>query len=261
MGFIRDDLYKMYWDISQDDLSLVRRKFLSAKPFPHIVIDNLFKREELFQVAMQFPKVTDGNWWKYDNVLEKKLAKNNLEEMPELIRNLISELQSNRFVSLLERITGIDSLITDHTLNGGGLHQIVRGGKLDVHADYNYHPATRLDRRLNALLYLNPWWESHYGGNLELWQPDMSECAVSIAPLFNRLVIFAVTDDALHGHPEPLTCPEEESRKSIALYYYTNGRPAWECTPPHSTIFKRRPQDPIKEEDELLRQQRAKRRI
>lgn len=238
-----------------------KEKYLSAQPFPHIVIDHFFRSSLLIHLADQFPKPRDGTWWKYDNVLERKLAKNNLEELPEAMRHLVWELQSNHFVSLLEKITGIEGLITDHTLNGGGLHQIVRGGKLDIHADYNYHPITRLDRRLNVLLYLNPSWLSSYNGNLELWDANMSVCEQSIMPIFNRMVIFSVTDTAYHGHPDPLQCPEDQSRKSIALYYYTNGRPAHEKTEPHSTIFKRRPQDPILEEHELLRQQRAKRRF
>jgi hypothetical protein len=26
----------------------------------------------------------------------------------------------------------------------------------------------------------------------------------------------------MHGQPDPLTCPEDRSRRSIALYYYTS---------------------------------------
>lgn len=257
MNYISDCRY----DQVSHNASDFREQYLTAKPFPHLVLDGFFKTTPLLEVVDLFPKPTDGNWWKYDNVLEKKLAKNNLEELPEPIKHLVWEMQSNRFVALLEKLTGIEGLITDHTLNGGGLHQIVRGGKLDIHADYNYHPVTRLDRRLNVLLYLNLGWYTPYQGNLELWRPDMSECGVSIVPDFNRMVIFSVTDTAFHGHPEPLQCPEDVSRKSIALYYYTNGRPEYERSPPHSTIFKRRPQDPLIEEHEALRELRAKRRL
>ena len=42
---------------------------------------------------------------------------------------------------------------------------------------------------------------------------------------FNKLVIFNTTDFSFHGHPEPLKCPDNVTRKSLALYYYTNGRP------------------------------------
>jgi Rps23 Pro-64 3,4-dihydroxylase Tpa1-like proline 4-hydroxylase len=167
----------------------------------------------------------------------------------------------NRFVNFLEKLTGIEGLITDHTLNGGGLHQILRGGKLDIHADYNYHPITQLDRRLNVLVYLNENWHPGWGGNLELWNKDMSSCEKSIEPFFNRVVIFSTNDDSFHGHPDPLECPETESRKSIALYYYTNGRPESERSAPHSTLFKRRPCDPVIPEYEDLRKQRAVRRV
>jgi hypothetical protein len=42
-----------------------------------------------------------------------------------------------------------------------------------------------------------------------------------------------------------LTCPEGLSRKSIALYYYTNGRPAEEVSRSHSTLYQRRPGEGI----------------
>ena len=56
----------------------------------------------------------------------------------------------------------------------------------------------------------------------------MSKSVVKIAPLFNRLAMFSTTDFSWHGLPDPLTCPPDRSRRSIALYYYTNGRPAGE---------------------------------
>ena len=52
----------------------------------------------------------------------------------------------------------------------------------------------------------------------------------------------------VHGHPEPLTCPEGWTRKSLALYYYTNGRPAEEIKDrEHSNIFKARPGEDLTE--------------
>lgn len=231
------------------------------QPFPHLVIDGLFDHNQLLGIGATFPKPSSGIWWQYKNVLEKKLARNDLHHLPVNIQWLIYQLQSNYFVSFLEEITGIGGLIVDHTLNGGGLHQIVRGGKLDIHADYNYHPVTKLDRRLNVLIYLNQDWKPEWKGNLELWNKDITKCEQSIAPLFNRMVIFGTTDTAWHGHPDPLECPEDQSRKSIALYFYTNGRPTHERTHPHSTIFKRRPQDPFNLEEEQIRQKRAIKRI
>ena len=57
------------------------------------------------------------------------------------------------------------------------------------------------------------------------------------------MAIFSTTDFSYHGHPDPLNCPENRSRKSIALYYYSNGRPSYEINQGleiHSTLFKER---------------------
>ncbi len=74
------------------------------------------------------------------------------------------------------------------------------------------------------LVYLNEDWPEEYGGELELWSRDMQSCERRIRPLAGRCVIFNTTADSFHGHPRPLSCPDGKTRKSIALYYYTQGR-------------------------------------
>lgn len=123
------------------------------------------------------------------------------------------------------------------------MHQIIPGGFLKVHADFNYHPTTSCHRRLNLLLYLNRDWSDSWDGNLEMWAQDVSRCVKSVTPILNRCVIFATTDYAYHGHPRPLRCPAGHTRKSLALYYYTVTRPTDEVTRPHSTLYKRTPQE------------------
>jgi hypothetical protein len=121
------------------------------------------------------------------------------------------------------------------------LHQILRRGYLKVHADFNKHPQFGLDRRVNVLCYLNRDWQPEWGGQLELWDADMQCPVQSIDPVFNRMVIFTITDTAFHGHPDPLRCPPDRTRRSLAFYYYSNGRPAAEDAGVHSTLFQRRP--------------------
>lgn len=230
-------------------------------PFPHIVIDDFLEEDVVNTLFESFPSQSDIAWWKYDNVFEKKLAQNNALILPPVYREIFKEFNSGEFIKFLEQLTSISGLLPDPHLGGGGLHQILPGGKLDVHADFNFHNDLWLHRRLNMLVYLNKEWKDEWNGHLELWDKGMLGCEKKIAPIFNRCVIFSTTDTAFHGHPEILLCPDGMSRKSIAMYYYTGKRPAIEVSRPHSTLYQRRPQDVISTEVEMLRKKRAVGRI
>jgi Rps23 Pro-64 3,4-dihydroxylase Tpa1-like proline 4-hydroxylase len=217
-----------------------RQDYLTAKPFPHLVFDNLFDPALLDDVLSEFPAPGQIRWQQFDNNQEIKLAAASETNFGPTTRLLMYHLNSFTFLEFLSHVTGIENLLPDPGFDGGGLHQIQRGGKLGVHADFNKHPRYNLDRRLNMLIYLNKDWREEYGGHLELWDRDMKGCEARVLPVFNRVMIFATTDFTFHGHPDPLRCPEGMSRKSLALYYFSNGRPAEETTGEHSTIFKAR---------------------
>lgn len=100
-----------------------------------------------------------------------------------------------------------------------------------------------MDRRVNVLVYLNEDWKEEYGGHFELWNSEMTKCETKISPKFNTLAMFSTTSNSFHGHPDPLNCPENRSRKSLALYYYSNGRPESEAIAfkqSHNTLFVQR---------------------
>lgn len=219
--------------------------FQHARPFPHIVVDGIFPEELLDAILAEYPEPEDGPWESFDSAAELKLALADTENMGPATRHLLAELNGQVFVDFLERLTGIAGLIPDPHYDGGGLHQIRRDGFLKVHADFNRHTRLPLDRRLNVLLYLNHDWPEEFGGHLELWDKSMTQCAERVLPAFNRMVVFATTDFAYHGHPDPLTCPQNRARRSMALYYYTNGRPASEVSYTHTTVFRARPDETI----------------
>ena len=218
-----------------------RSEYSQVSPFPHVVIDDFLPPSVLEAVLNEFPQAKSGNWKIFENASEKKLASIHELQMGKLTRFLLYQLNSSTFLTFLEQLTGIDGLIPDPHFVGGGLHQIKRGGYLKMHVDFNHYERLKLDRRLNLLIYLNQNWSEAYGGHLELWDQDMTRCEKKILPIFNRCVIFSTTDFSYHGHPEPLTSPEDTTRKSLALYYYSNGRPAIEVGAAHSTIFRERP--------------------
>ncbi len=219
-----------------------RREYAAAEPFPHIVIDDFLPKAVLERVISEIPRPGEVGWIEFDDARGKKLASKFETQLGSATRALLYQLNSSVFVDFLETLTGISGLVPDPHLWGGGVHQIVRGGFLKVHADFNRHPRLKLDRRLNLLLYLNTEWQEEWGGHLELWDHDMTECRKKILPIFGRCVVFSTTDFAYHGHPDPLNCPAGTTRKSLALYYYSNGRPRSETAGEHySTPFRRRP--------------------
>ena len=196
-------------------------------PFPSIVIENFFDKDYLNQVLLDFPDLSKiYSSQKYMNKNEIKYANNDYDNFPYSIKNFFNFLNSDYFLNFLQKLTSIkEKLIADSELNGGGLHEIKKGGVLKIHTDFSKHPSLNLDRRINVLIYLNKNWEEKYGGFLELWDKDMSECKKRILPIFNKMVIFSTNDFSNHGHPDPVTCPDDQSRKSIALYYFSKGRP------------------------------------
>ncbi len=218
-------------------------KYNNAIPYPHIVIDDFFDENVLDQLLIDFPKNIEKIGDKIDNKAELKLGLNNTKKFSLKTNNFINFLNSFIFLEFLQNLTNIDeTLISDPYLQGGGLHELKNGGYLNVHSDFNKHSKTKLDRRLNVLIYLNKNWNNDSGGQLELWDKEMKKCCQSIIPKFNRMVIFSTTSFSYHGNPNKVKCKDSESRKSIALYYYSNGRPLDEINMgDHSTIFRKRP--------------------
>lgn len=209
-------------------------------PFPHIYFDNFLPTEAAEAALRDFPQPKELSWSEFNNPNERKLAFDAVEYLPPAVRNVLFYLNSRPIVKFLENLTGISGVIPDPYYLGGGLHQIKPGGKLAIHADFNRHEQMRLDRRINLLIYLNKDWKEEYGGHFELWNRDMTAAEQKILPIFNRCAIFSTTSYSYHGHPDPLTCPPGRTRKSLATYYYSNGRPQEEINPAHSTLFQER---------------------
>jgi|688.fasta_scaffold91311_7 Rps23 Pro-64 3,4-dihydroxylase Tpa1-like proline 4-hydroxylase len=223
----------------------MRTAYSKAYPFPHIVIDNFLPETIISEIHKELTTndvwYTEGNKWIHDYQVNKFFLPSGKEGEVEEIHStvpktglIIDYLNSNEFIGFLEELTGIPNLRSDSEyMHGGGIHKINTGGQLAVHLDYNVHPITKKYRKLNLLLYLNPNWKPEWGGNLELWTKNDSHPATSIEPFFNRCVIFTISPTSFHGHPEPMTCPEDVSRYSIALYYFSEEQPKIE----HPVVF------------------------
>lgn len=230
------------YDRWEKQLPTLAEKYRTASPYPSIVVDGFLDPDFARQVAASYPPPDSDYWTHYNHVNEKKLAQTNRAKIPPIPLEAINELNSPRFIAFLSKLTGIPNLIPDPSLAGGGMHQIKKGGFLNVHADFTSHPFEKnWARRVNVLVYFNEGWQDSYGGHLELWDRKAKNCEKQILPIFNRAVVFSTDPDAFHGHPHPLTCPETTARKSIALYYFTveKSKPL-----SRSTEYKPDPNDP-----------------
>ena len=195
-------------------------EYRAAAPFPHILLEDFIDEGLLKHVYNHYPKAQSGV--KFDRTHEKLKYQYHPEKVQDdLTRNLLYALNSEPFIKFLSSLTGIKGLIPDTYFAGGGLHETRHGGKLGIHADFNIHGTMQLKRRLNILIYLNENWDKEFGGYLELWDKEMKACVKSVKPELGNCLIFNTDLDSYHGHPDPLTCGNDRSRRSIAMYYYT----------------------------------------
>jgi Rps23 Pro-64 3,4-dihydroxylase Tpa1-like proline 4-hydroxylase len=226
--------------INSIDLKKASLEFKRSDSFDHIVIDNFLKEDFALKLARSFPSPSQQKWWSYKNQLEKKLAFNDIEKLDPCFQDFFIEVNSDNFTNFLAELSGIEKLFSDPSLNGGGLHLIKRGGKLDVHEDFNIHRGLGMLRTLNLIVYLNEGWKEEWGGHLELWDATMTTKSKSVLPVFNRAVIFRTDMNSNHGHPHPLECPEDRYRISLATYYYRQVEDI-ERIPYRSTTYKKLP--------------------
>ena len=130
-------------------------KYINAEPFPSIYFDHFFNEEFLSDVLDEFPNLGDKSDIQYNNPNEVKLASRGEQKFGKKTKVLMHFLNSEPFLNFLTELSGIEKLLPDPYFEGGGCHQIKPGGMLKIHADFNKHRVTGLDRRLNFLIYLN----------------------------------------------------------------------------------------------------------
>ena len=227
-----------------DELS---REFQAATPFRHVVIDEFLAPAFCRELMDAFPAFDRERARNEMGEVGLKAEFPNLPQLGPAYARLDAMLRSREFLAFTSRITGIPDLVYDPAYLGGGTHENLSGQELDVHVDFNLHPATHFHRRLNAILFLNPEWCEQWGGALELhlnpWLPPEQDMVKTVLPLANRCVVFETTERSWHGFKK-IVLPEEKkhlSRRSIAVYYYTSQRPKQETAPPHATVYVQRP--------------------
>jgi Rps23 Pro-64 3,4-dihydroxylase Tpa1-like proline 4-hydroxylase len=230
-------------------------------PFRHVVIDQFLPDHFADKIYRELKKVEiTPEWYRYENHFEKKIATDNWSLFPPTVNHFFLTSFASPFIEMVEKYMGIDGLIPDPHLRGGGVHIHLTGTKLDVHKDFVYLDKLKLYRRVNAIWFANKQWDEEWNGALEFWSKDMQSCVRKIYPKFNRLVIFE-TPNSPHGLPEEIKCPDIHRRMSLAMYFYSVEKPKGIGDEKHSTMFLKRPGDETSEEIEALRAKRNQGRL
>jgi Rps23 Pro-64 3,4-dihydroxylase Tpa1-like proline 4-hydroxylase len=246
------------WIINIDNL---KTKFINAEPFENIVIDNFLNNEYAEKLSDLFPNNYE-KWYKYENPIEVKYAFDEINILPEELKNYFYILSTKIFINKIQKLTNINELEFDEYLHGAGLHSHSTNGRLNIYLDYEKHPYSGKERRINIILFLSKEWKSEWNGANELWNKEISECVLKTDVKFNRAIIFKTNDISWHGIPDKILCPNDVYRKSLAYYYVS----------PLNTIkpyneyrqkakYSKRPNDKYDKNLEKLYKIREKRRI
>jgi hypothetical protein len=223
-------------------LPALSKKYRENKPVPHLHLDGFLTDEAAAVLEEEFPRPDSNQWTHYQHQNENKHGMTRRELFPPKLGAAADELNSPEFVDWLSKLTGIPGLLADPGLEGGGLHQSGPGGYLNVHTDFSHHHYHKnWKRQINLILYLNEGWQDQWGGAIELWDPNMQHCVAKYPPRLNTALIFNTNEISYHGFPAPLSCPEGESRKSLAFYYYTEEEGTKVSV--RSTNYRARPED------------------
>ena len=197
----------------------LKKEFDNAHPCKYVVLPNFLTEELATSLYENFPKIDTLNV-KRKSLNENKSEDYHFERFHSDFTTLKNVVSSKEMYVFMEAITGIKGLCTTDDSLGSGVHQGQNGSYVDVHIDVNYNPDKNLWRRVNLLIYLNKNWKPEYGGELELWNKEMTQCEATVPCDFNRAIIFITDENSPHGYRK-INVPEGETRKSFYTYYFT----------------------------------------
>ena len=126
MSIIHSNLF------TPSNLAQMKASFNEAKPYKHLVIDDIILPEMAEQIFAAFPKEEVFNK-RYKGVNEFKAEGSNFEDFPEVFTQLKEAFHSPEWCKIMSEITGIDALFSVPDALGGGLHQGGNGSFLDIH--------------------------------------------------------------------------------------------------------------------------------
>lgn len=240
-----------------ENISISNADYTIKPPYPYHWRDGFLEPGFALSLQNEILNIPNDQWDRYNNPFEQKYTLRDKYGFTPLLKLLFERLENPGFVQELSEIVGYE-LVLDETRNFWGVHMYESGDKLDIHVDAGIHPVNGLKKQVTLGIYLSYEWREEYGCCLEIWKGDkcnLTEKVDTIAPMFNRMVLFTCSDNTWHGNPEPAVCPENSRRIFVTISYLSENR---EDTNERSkAYFAPRPEDVWNEEKYNLRQLRS----
>ncbi len=234
---MREQLVNFILERLERSSDTIRQDFQSDTGIPtrFCVLDDLLPGEIAMRIAAEFPPVDDMRL--LNSFREKKYASKALDKFEPIIEDITFAFQDERVIRKITELTGLKDAVGDPHLYAGGISAMAQGHFLNPHIDNSHDGDQENYRVLNLLYYVTPGWKAENGGNLELWDENVTR-PVEIPSVFNRLVLMSTHEKSWHSVNR---VKSEGTRRCVSNYYFSPHSPnGYETT--HVTYFMARPE-------------------
>jgi Rps23 Pro-64 3,4-dihydroxylase Tpa1-like proline 4-hydroxylase len=199
-------------------------KFKNSKPFPHIVFDNFLDQSFFSELDTEEFNIEKFKNAHLDTFLERNKSNSRNVDLSDKIRILVKELNSDKFVNELRKLTGIDELFQTSVGNTAlsNYHEMYQSGFVGTHVDHSSEPETGYPHVLNILIYLTKHWKESWGGSTILANKNGRKIEKIVNYTPNRAVIFLHSPFTFHGVQELNN--NKKKRSSVYVDYYSKNK-------------------------------------
>lgn len=208
-------------------------------PIRHLILDDLLPAGEVLSLARQFPD--PSTLMLRSSPRERKRVGIDVKRYAPIIGEYLFAFQEPDVVRAVEEVVGLRGLEADATLYASGISVMGKGDFLEPHLDNSHDGDGRRYRALNILFYVSPDWKPKNGGNLELWNPAITQ-AETILSKINRLVVMETHQANWHS-VSPVRV--DQPRFCVSNYYFSTVSPLGRNYR-QVTTFRGRPEEPLK---------------
>lgn len=238
---MREELVRLILERLERDAEAIREDFARDKGVTakFTAIDNLLPDDIARRIAAAFPPNEEMRL--LSSFRERKHTSKSLDKYDPLIKDITFAFQDDSVIRKVSELTGIRDAVGDPHLYAGGISAMAKGHFLNPHLDNSHDGERKNYRVLNLLYYVTPDWRPENGGNLELWDIDVTR-PVEIPSLFNRLVLMGTGDKTWHSVNK---VKADATRRCISNYYFSPHSPnGYETF--HVTYFMARPEQKLR---------------